>query len=280
LKVDEIIEKGPLVLAKSRIAPGMIIEKIDGTPIEPGADWCPLLNRRAGKPVLLAVLDPAKNERFDETVKPITIAQEEELLYHRWVKQRRELADKLSNGKIGYAHVRAMNDASYRDAFSEILGRMSGKEAIIIDTRFNGGGWLHDQLVTLLSGKSYLQILPRGQSLGYMPMEKWNKPSAVLISESNYSDAHLFPWIYRKLGLGKLVGMPVPGTGTAVWWEDQIDDTIYFGIPEVGLRDEQGVFMEKAAIEPDVRVENDFASVANGEDRQLAAAVKLLTQKE
>jgi hypothetical protein len=65
-----------------------------------------------------------------------------------------------------------------------------------------------------------------------------------------------------------------------VWWEDQIDDTIYFGIPEVGLRDEQGVFMEKAAIEPDVRVENDFASVANGEDRQLAAAVKLLTQKE
>ena len=150
LKVDEVIEKGPLVVAKSKIAPGMIIEKIDGVAIAPGADECPLLNRKAGKPTLLSVFDPAKNIRFDETVKPIKLKEQEELLYSRFVKSRRELTDKLSGGRLGYVHVRGMDDKSYRVAFSEILGRQSGKEGLIVDTRFNGGGNLHDELATLL----------------------------------------------------------------------------------------------------------------------------------
>ena len=276
LKVAEIVEKGPLVIAKSKITPGMVIEKIDGQDIAPGADWCPLLNRKAGKPILLSVLDPTKNTRFDETVKPISQGAAEELLYQRWVKSRRELVDKLSGGKLGYVHVRAMDDASYRRTYSEILGRESGKQALIVDTRFNGGGNLHDQLATLLSGHAYLTFYPRGRVLGQEPLEKWDKPSCVLIGESNYSDAHLFPWTYRDLGIGKLIGMPVTGTGTAVWWETQIDPTLYFGIPEVGFIDKQGQYMEHADITPDIQVANDYQSVATGEDKQVEAAVKFL----
>jgi C-terminal processing protease CtpA/Prc len=276
LQVAEIIEGGPLQAAKSKIVAGMIIEKINGVAIEPGADWCPLLNHQAGRPTLLGVFDPAKNVRFDETVKPIKLGEENELLYKRWVKSRRELTDKLSGGKIGYLHIAEMNDASYRETVSELLGRDSGKEGILVDTRFNGGGNLHDELVTLLSGHDYLQFVPRGQEIGWEPVNKWTKKSAVLISESNYSDAHLFPWIYRDLGIGKLVGMPVPGTGTAVWWEQQQDPTLYFGMPEVAFRDSKGDLMEHANIEPDVKVENDAHSVAQGEDKQLEAGVKLL----
>ena len=279
LKVDEILEKGPLVIAKSKIQPGMIIEKIDGVVIAPGADECPLLNRKAGKPTLLSVFDPAKNARFDETVKPIKLKEQEELLYYRFVKSRRELTDKLSGGRLGYVHVRGMNDKSYRDTYSEILGRQSGKEGLIVDTRFNGGGNLHDELATLLSGKAYLEFLPRGQDLGMEPVNKWNQRSALLIGESNYSDAHLFPWVYHHLAIGKMVGMPVPGTGTAVWWETQQDPTLYFGIPEVGFVDKKGEFMEHSAVVPDVRVENDSKSVAAGEDKQLERAVELLLQK-
>jgi C-terminal processing protease CtpA/Prc len=99
------------------------------------------------------------------------------------------------------------------------------------------------------------------------------------MSESNYSDAHLFPWVYRHLGLGKLIGMPVAGTGTAVWWETQQDNTLYYGIPMVGFRDQQGQFMEKALIEPDVRVSNDPANVARGKDEQLEKAVEVLLGK-
>ena len=146
-------------------------------------------------------------------------ADQDELLYQRWVKQRRELVDKLSNGTVGYVHVRGMNDESYRETYSEALGRDSKKKALIVDTRFNGGGNLHDVLATFLSGKPYLEFFPRGQSIGWEPNEKWYRKSVVLAGESNYSDAHLFPWVYQHFGIGKLVGMPVPGTGTAVWWE-------------------------------------------------------------
>jgi len=276
VKVDEIIEDGPLTIAKSKITPGMIIEAIDGHAIAPGAEFDSLLNHRAGQPTLLAVFDPVKNEHFEETVKPISLAAENELLYKRWVKHNREEVDRLSGGRLGYVHVRSMDDKSYRDAFSEILGRQSGKEALIVDTRFNGGGNLHDELATLLSGKAYLQFLPRGQSLGWEPTQKWTKPSVVLISESNYSDAHLFPWVYRHLGIGKLIGMPVAGTGTAVWWETQQDETLYYGIPMVGFRDRQGEFMEKALIKPDIQVANDPAKIARGEDQQLEKAVAFL----
>ncbi len=75
-------------------------------------------------------------------------------------KQRRELVDKLSNGTVGYVHVRGMNDESYRDTYSEALGRDSKKKALIVDTRYNGGGNLHDILATFLSGKPYLEFLP------------------------------------------------------------------------------------------------------------------------
>ena len=276
LKLAEIIEDGPLVGARSTIRAGMVIEKIDGTPIAAGAEVDSLLNQRAGKRLELSVFDPATGKRFEETVKPISLGEQGELLYKRWVKSERERVDKLSGGRLGYVHVRGMDDRSYRDVFSEILGRDSGKQALIVDTRFNGGGNLHDELATLLNGKPYLESMPRGQSLGWEPASKWTKPSLVLISESNYSDAHLFPWVYRHLGIGKLLGMPVAGTGTAVWWETLQDSTLYFGIPQVGFRDAQGDFMETALIEPDIEVPMDPALLGAGRDQQIEAAVREL----
>jgi tricorn protease len=279
LRIQEVIEKGPLIVASATIQAGMIIEKINGVMIEPGMDISSLLNHLAGHPTLLTIFDPTKNTRIDATVKPITLAEQDGLLYERWVKQRREFVDKLSNGTIGYVHVRAMDDQSYRDTYSEALGRESKKKALIVDTRYNGGGNLHDTLATFLSGKPYLEFLPRGQSIGWEPNEKWYRRTVVLISESNYSDAHLFPWVYQHFGIGKLVGMPVPGTGTAVWWETLQDPTLLFGIPEVGYRDEKGHFMEKTQVEPDVTVRNEPKNIAEGKDQQLEKSVELLMQE-
>ena len=278
LRIQEVIEKGPLITASAPIQAGMIIEKINGITINPEMDFNPLLNRRAGQPTLLSIFDVAKNTRFDVTVKPISISDQDELLYQRWVKQRRELVDKLSNGTVGYVHVRGMNDQSYRETYSEALGRESKKKALIVDTRFNGGGNLHDILATFLSGKPYLEYLPRGQSLGWEPNAKWQRKSVVLAGESNYSDAHLFPWVYQHFGIGKLVGMPVPGTGTGVWWEVQQDPRLIFGMPQIGFRDEKGLFMEKTQVEPDVKIRNDARSIAEGKDLQLEKAVEILLQ--
>ncbi len=278
LRIQEVIEKGPLITVSTPIQAGMMIEKINGIVIEPGMDFSPLMNHRAGQPTLLSIFDPAKNTRFDVTVKPISTAEQDELLYQRWVKQRREIVDKLSNGTVGYVHVRGMDDGSYRETYSEALGRDSKKKALIVDTRCNGGGNLHDMLATFLSGKPYLEFLPRGQSIGWEPNEKWNRKSVILASESNYSDACLFPWVYQHFGIGKLVGMPVPGTGTFVWWEVQQNPRLILGIPEVGLRDEKGQFMEKTQVEPDVKVRNDPKSIEEGKDQQLEKAVEILMQ--
>lgn len=279
LKIAEVIEGGPLVLAKAGIKAGMVIEKIDGVAILPGAEYDSLLNQKADKRVALSLMDPATGQRFERSVKAISLGEQEELLYKRWINAERDQVDKLSGGRLGYVHVRGMDDESYRDVYSEVLGRHSGKEALIVDTRFNGGGNLHDELTTFLMGRRYLEFVPRGQSLGWEPTGKWTKPSLVLISESNYSDAHLFPWTYRKLGVGKLLGMPVAGTGTAVWWETLQDPTLYFGIPEVGFRDEKGEYMEKALIQPDIRVPLDPSKVAQGRDEQLERAVQELLRK-
>lgn len=90
---------------------------------------------------------------------------------------------------------------------------------------------------------------------------------------------HTVSWVYKELKLGKLVGMPVPGTMTAVWWETQQDPTLVFGIPEVGMKDNQGRFLENLQLEPDIRVNNDPASAIQGRDLQLEATVKSLLEE-
>jgi C-terminal processing protease CtpA/Prc len=170
-----------------------------------------------------------------------------------------------------------MNDSSFRETYSDVFGKHHDKKALVVDTRFNGGGWLHDDLVTFLSGRDYIQFYPRKQgNLGSEPQFKWSKPSIVLMGEGNYSDAHMFPFAYKTLGIGKLVGMPVPGTGTAVWWEYMIDPTVYFGIPQVGMLTSEGKYLENTQLEPDFKVENPPEKVAIGEDDQLRKAVEIL----
>jgi C-terminal processing protease CtpA/Prc len=173
-----------------------------------------------------------------------------------------------------------MNDASMRTVFDEALGKNIGKDAIIIDTRFNGGGGIHEQLSDFLSGKKYFDVIPHGQYVGSEPFDKWVKPSIVLVGESNYSDAHLFPLAYKLKNLGQVVGMPVPGTGTFVWWENQIDPTLRFGIPMGGWRSPDGKFGENNQMEPDIRVRNEPDIMSAGRDQQIEAAVKELMKKQ
>ncbi len=280
VRIQEIIEKGPLDIASSKITNGTVILKIDDHEITPAVDFNLFLNRKADKPTLLSLYNPQKDSTWEETVKPISREEENELLYERWIKSRRLEVDSLSHGRIGYVHVRSMGDEGYRHAYSEILGREYDKDALIVDTRFNGGGWLHDELATLLSGKEYVKFFPRHQDLGSEPQQKWAKPSVVLVSESNYSDASFFPYTYRALGIGKIVGMPVPGTATAVWWETLQDNSLYFGIPQVGMLDMNGKYLEGQQLEPDYTVNNDPESVAQGRDLQLEKAVEVLMKKQ
>jgi len=280
IKIAEILAGGPLDKAGLKVRAGCVIEKIDGRALDRSIDHYRLLNRKAGQPTLLSVLDPATGTRWEEAVKPISGGEEGQLLYQRWVRNRRAEVDRLSGGRLGYVHVRSMSDPSYRVVIEEVFGLSPDKEALIVDTRFNGGGNLHDTLADFLAGRKVFDIVPRGQVVGVEPYNKWIRPSIVLMGECNYSDAHLFPVEYKVRGLGQTLGMPVPGTGTFVWWESQIDPTLRFGIPQGGWRTPDGKLCENNQLEPDILVKNEPDVMSAGRDQQIEAAVKELLKKK
>lgn len=280
LKVEEVIKRGPFAVKNTGVTKGCIIEKIDGDSILKNKDYNYLLDGKSGRNVRVSVYNPATKKRFDVTVKAISKGYQDELLYRRWVDRNRQLVDSLSHGRLAYVHVKAMDSESFRTVFHELLSdKNRNREAVIVDERHNGGGWLHDDLCTLLSGKQYQSFVPRGQFIGKDPWNKWTKPSCVMVCEDDYSNGHGFPFVYKELGIGKLIGTPVAGTMTAVWWETLLDPTMVFGIPQVGCLDMHGHYSENTQLNPDIEVYNPPEDYINGNDRQLKRAVEEMLGK-
>ena len=186
---------------------------------------------------------------------------------------------RLSNGRLGYVHIPSMGDDEFRTVYSEVMGKYYQCDGIVIDIRYNGGGRLHEDLETFFGGKAYLQQEVRGQDYCTMPSKRWTKPSVMLVCEADYSNAHGSPWVYQTLGMGKVVGMPVPGTMTSVNWVTMQNPLLFFGIPAVGYRTQQGDFLENKQLEPDVVVPLDYNRVLEGHDSQLEAAVRVLLEE-
>ena len=279
MRIAEVIEKGPFDHSRTKVKEGCIIEKINGQEISQENDITVLLNNKAGKKTLISLYDPQSKERWEEVVMPISSGRLNGLLYNRWVKQRAAEVEKWSNGRLGYVHIQSMGDGSFRTVYSDILGKYNNCEGIVIDTRFNGGGRLHEDIEILFSGQKYFTQVVRGREACDMPSRRWNKPSIMLQCEANYSNAHGTPWVYKHRNIGKLVGMPVPGTMTSVSWETLQDPSLVFGIPIVGYRLADGSYLENSQLEPDIKVANSPETVVKGEDIQLKAAVDELLKE-
>jgi len=279
LRIDEVVETGPFDKASIDARKGDLIEKIDGHAITAGSDYYPLLDRKAGKKVLVTLYRPSDKSRREAVVKPVSRGAYETLLYKRWVKQREADVERLSGGRLGYVHIKSMGDPSFRTVYGTILGKYNHCDGIVIDTRFNGGGRLHEDIEVLFSGKKYLTQVVRGKEACDMPSRRWNKPSIMITGEANYSNAHGTPWVYQHRKIGRIVGMPVPGTMTSVSWERLQDQTLVFGIPIIGYRQADGTYLENTQVEPDIKVANSPERVVKGEDEQLAAAVKALLEE-
>jgi len=276
IRITEIIEGSPLEKDGARIRPGVIITYVNGKRVTAGMNWYPLLNHKAGTPVRLHLEDPESGDNWHATVKPISTRDQSRLLYKRWVRSRRAEVERLSGGRLGYAHIPTMDDRSYREIYEEIFGRAVTTEGIVLDTRFNNGGNLVEALTVLLTGQIYTRNVPRGRQVGVDPQMRWTNPSIVVMNEGNYSDAHFFPDADTELNIGETVGMPVPGTCTAVWWERLQDRSLVFGIPQVGMVDNAGDYLENKHLAPDHLIDNDPTFEATGRDQQLEKAVEVL----
>ena len=275
LKVDEIIVDGPFDKAASRLVPQAVITAINGVDITPQADMDALFNDIAGKKTLVAFTLPS-GEKLEEVVTPVAASRISDLLYNRWVRQRAEDVRRWSDGRLGYVHIPSMSDDSFRPMYADLLGKYNNCEGVVIDIRWNGGGRMHEDIEVLFTGEKYLTQEIRGKDVCDMPSRRWNKPSIMLVAEPCYSNAHGTPWVYKHQGIGKVVGMPVPGTMTSVNWVTMQDPTLVFGIPVIGYRTAEGTYLENFQLEPDVRVDNTPEAIVSGEDTQLRTAVETL----
>ncbi|MEM1407893.1 MAG: S41 family peptidase, partial [Bacteroidota bacterium] len=278
IKIMEIIKGGPLDKAAYELKPGMVIEKIDGEIISPSRDVASYLNRKADKFTLLEIVNPDNNERQQITVKPISLGAENGLLYDRWVKMNEKEVEQKSKGKLGYVHIPGMSDGPYRTIYDRMMGKFLDKEAVIVDTRFNGGGDLVADLAMFFTGESFITYETEDRKVGGEPTSRWTKPTLAMFNESMYSDGHCFASGYTDLQIGKTVGMPVPGTCSFAGWE-RLPNGGVWGVVPVSAKNKAGEWMENNQTEPMIRVKNMPGVIDKGIDQQLDRSIEELLKE-
>jgi tricorn protease len=274
IRIDEVIEGGPLDKAAFNVEAGMIIEAIDGESITPERDVASYLNRKAGNFVLLD-LQNGSGERQQVTVKPVSLGEERGLLYRRYIRINEQEVNEKSEGALGYVHIPGMGDGPFRYVIQEMLGKYADRDAVIVDTRFNGGGDLVADLAMFFTGVEFNTYATADMDVGGEPTSRWTKPTLSLYNESMYSDGHCYASAYSELEIGITVGMPVPGTCSFAGWEGLPDGTRW-GVVPVSARNMSGEWMENNQTEPMIRVKNDPEVISTGRDQQLERAIEEL----
>ncbi len=289
IKITHVIPGSPADRTESKLNVGDVITAIDGNAIDENTNYNALLINKDGKRTLLNITD--KNGNSDEVViRPASNLRSE--LYEEWVEEHRELTDKYSNGRLGYIHIQGMNWPSFERFERELTASGLGKDGIVIDVRYNGGGWTTDYLMAVLTYRQHAYTIPRGAAknlekeqknfVNYYPLGErlpfaaWTKPSVAMCNSNSYSNAEIFSHAYKTLGIGKLVGEPTFGAVISTGGRGLIDGS-FVRLPFRGWyvkATEKN--MEWGPAVPDVIVEQAPDARAKGEDQQLKAAVNVL----
>ncbi len=281
LKIGEILKRGPADRRGLNLKAGEYILSIDGTEISPTTDLSRLLNGKVGEMIALQVAsrtDAGPKERRHVEVAAVSRRTIQPLMYDRWVERNARRVAELSKGRLGYIHIPSMDDAGLDRFVRSLYSDNFDKEGIVLDVRYNGGGFTHDQILNYLGSREHTIFRQRdgGEGLVLRPNDrKWNKPLTLLINNQSYSDAEIFPNAFRTLGLGKLVGQPTGGFVIGTGQVALIDGSL-LRIPRIGVYTTKGVNMEREGVQPDVLVQDHPDQLARGIDTQLDKAVEVL----
>jgi tricorn protease len=281
LKVAEVIKGGPADKRGLNLKPGEILQSLDRVPLTDRTELARLLNDKAGETVVAEVVrNPGDKVKRRVPLLAVDRKKLRPLMYQRWVDANAKKVAELSKGKLGYIHIPTMDEDGLDVFLRALYSDNFDKEAIVLDVRFNGGGFTHDRVLNYLGGKEHTFFLQRHGGVSSVLRStdrRWSKPLVLLINNRSYSDAEIFPHAFRTLGLGKLVGEPtgahVIGTGRI-----RLIDGSIFMLPRTGVFTATGVNMEKQGVVPDVTVDPNPDELARGVDRQLEKAVEVLQQ--
>ena len=289
VKISHVVPETPADKEKSKLNENDIILAVNGELVSNDANFHSLMNGLVNERVLLNVLgaDGKKREVAIRLTANIT-----KNLYDEWVENRKKLVDKYSNGKIGYIHIQSMDFPSFEVVEREFTAAGYGKEGLVIDVRYNGGGSTTDFLMTILNYKQHAYAIPRGATEDlerdklkfkeYYPIGErlvyaaWTKPSIAICNEGSYSNAEIFSHAYKSLGIGKLVGMPTNGSVISTGGKGLMDGS-FVRLPLRGwFTKTTDKNQELGPAVPDFIVENEADWIAKGTDNQLKTAVEEL----
>jgi tricorn protease len=275
-KVAAITPKGPADFEYVKLAPGNFILAVNEKPLKTTENYWEVFNVLPGRKLeFLVNSKPSTDGAWTVSLEPLSSAALSNLEYANWVESRTNMVEKLTNGDIGYLHIKAM-DAPSLLKFQEDLIANRGKKALIIDQRFNGGGGIDQELLEILNQRKQYQRTRGRDSLDVpRPVEAFFGPMVVLQNERSASDAEMFPAGFRALGLGKVVGVPtmgaVIGTGSFTLMDGSALRT-----PGAGVYTADGTNMESYGVPPDIYQDNTPADFAAGHDRQIERAIEVL----
>jgi tricorn protease len=257
---------------------GDYIVSVNGRALHSGENYWRDYNLASGRNFeFRANSKPSADGAWLVRITPVNNVAWGTLQYNKWVEDRKQLVAKLSNGEIGYLHIRQMNAPALAQ-FERDLADNRFKKALIIDQRFNPGGGIDQELLEILEQHQYQYTRGRDSVFVSRPQRAFFGPIAVMQNERSFSDAEVFPDGIRRLGLGKTVGTNTNGSviGTGAF---RLLDGSSVRTPGTGLWDVSGQNLENYGVPADVWVDNAPADFFAGRDAQLEKAVEVLKQQ-
>ncbi|WNW03016.1 S41 family peptidase [Tenacibaculum sp. HL-MS23] len=286
VKVNYILENTVADKSKSTLKVGDVITAVNGNEIAKNTNFYQLLKNTQGNEVLLSL----KNGK-DVVLRPQRSIRSQQ--YEAWITSRKKLVDEYSNGQLGYIHIQGMNMPSFERFERELKASGYGKKGIVIDVRYNGGGWTTDRLMAVLNVDQHAYTVPRGAAKSLKNNKRFNKnypfnerailsvntkPVVALCNENSYSNAEIFSHAFKNLGLGKLVGQPTFGAVVSTGSARLQNGSIRMPFRAWFVKKSGKNMENEAPAVPDYLVKNAPGWKERGEDAQLQKAVEVLLQ--
>ncbi|MCK5776737.1 MAG: PD40 domain-containing protein, partial [Bacteroidales bacterium] len=291
IQITKTLKDTPADKENSQLKIGDIITAVNGVELSEHTNFYQELTNQVNELVILNI--KRNGEAKEIIIRPISSISNQQ--YKDWVAFNRELVDKYSNGRLGYLHIKAMGWTSFERFERDLMAAGHGKEGILIDVRYNGGGWTTDYLMAVLTVKQHAYTIPRGASNDLekdktkfrehyafgerLPFAAWTKPSIALCNQNSYSNAEIFSHAYKSNGIGTLVGTPTFGAVISTSGRSLIDGS-YIRLPFRGwyVKNDDKNMDFHAAI-PDVIIDILPDSRSKGKDEQLEKAVEILIEQ-
>lgn len=282
-RITQVLPDGPATRVENPPKPGEYVLAVNGTPLSRSTALEDLLHRSIGKRVILTVSDqPSEEGAREVAIRPINAGQADFLAYRAWVQDNARYVEELSKGRLGYIHIRAMSWECYQRFIQDLDAEMYRKEGVVIDVRFNPGGYVAPFILDVLYRRSWDRSIYRRQVSAPGAIlagnRVWEKPTILITNEHSGSNTEMFSLGYRSLGLGKVVGKPT--AGAVIWtWGWRFVDGAWFRLPRLEVSTPEGENLEGSPRPVDYEVDRSLGEALQGRDSQLATAVRLLLEQ-